>query len=144
MEAVIRQVCVGNQAPTVTNTELIPVIEHVALAPADNYAVPARVIEHVAPAPVIEHIAPAPPVTCFAPCQKLHPETIATVTNDASSDMTDFVNPQFSTTAVDASASQVIGSLRFSDEFAGADANMSPEDFEKVCGFKADVCSSRR
>ena len=24
------------------------------------------------------------------------------------------------------------------------DANMSPEDFEKNCGFKADICSSRR
>ena len=43
---------------------------------------------------------------------------MATVTTDASSDTTCFVTPQFSTTAVAASASRVIGSLPLLDEFA--------------------------
>ena len=43
---------------------------------------------------------------------------MATVTIDASSDTTSFVNPQFPTKAVEAFASQVIGSLPLLDEFA--------------------------
>ena len=93
-----------------------PLTEYVTPTPTDFYAAPARVIEHVAPAPVIEHSTPPPAVTFFTPCQQLPPETMATT--DASSDTTSFVNPQFSTTAVEASASQVSGSLLLLDEFA--------------------------
>ena len=43
---------------------------------------------------------------------------MATVTTDDSSDTTGFVNPQFCTTPVETSASQIICSLHFLDEFA--------------------------
>ena len=102
-----------NVAPTPadTNAAPAPVTEYVTPTPTDFYAATARVIEYVAPAPVIEHIAPPPAVTCFALCQQLPPETMATVTTDVSSDTTGFVNPQFSSAAVEASASHVIGPL---------------------------------
>ena len=89
---------------TATQTEA-PVIEHVVPAPVVTHAAPAPVIEYVAPAPVIEYIAPAPAVTCAAPSQQLPPAyTMTTVTNDVKFDITGLVNPQFSTTAVEASA----------------------------------------
>ena len=107
-------------APTPSDTyaALSPVTEYVTPTPTDFHAAPARMIEHVAPSPVNEHTAPPPAVTCFAPCQQSPPETMATVTSDASFDTTAFVNPQFSTAAVESSASQVIGSLPLLDEFA--------------------------
>ena len=86
-------------------------IEYVISTPSDFYAAPARVIDYVPPALVIQHIAPPPAVTCFAPCEQLPPDTMVTVTTDVTSDTTGFVNPQFSTSAVEASASQVIGPL---------------------------------
>ena len=105
-------------APAITFATQAPVIEYVVSTPSDFYAAPARVIDHVAPAPVIEHNAPPSAVTCFAPCEQLPPDTMVTVITDVSSDTPGFVNPQFSTTAVAATASQVIGSLPLLVKFA--------------------------
>ena len=74
------------------------------------------VIEYVAPAPVMEYIAPAPAVTYDAPSQQLPPTyTTTTVTTDVNLDITSMVNPQFSSTVVD--APQVVGSLPLLEEF---------------------------
>ena len=95
-----------------------PVIEHVIPAPAVPHVAPAPVIEYVSSAPVIEYIAPAPAVTLFVPSQQFHPAyTMTTVTTDVNFDITGLVNSQFSITAVEASAPQVIGSLPPLEEF---------------------------
>ena len=98
---------------------LAPVIEYLVPAPAVTYAAPAPVIEHVAPAPVVEYIAPAPAVTCAAPSQQSLPAyTMAAVTTGVNLDIAGLVKPQFSITAVEASAPKVIGSLPPLEEFA--------------------------
>ena len=82
-----------------------PVIEYVVPAPAVNYVAPAPVIEYLSSAPVTEHIAPAPAVTLSAPRQQLPPVyTTTTVTTDVNLHFTGLVKPQFSMTAVEASA----------------------------------------
>ena len=65
------------------------------------------VSEHVAPALVIEFIAPAPTVILPVPSQLL----------TSTSTLTGLVSPQFSGTAVEASAPQVVGSLLPLEEF---------------------------
>ena len=76
-----------------------------------------------------EQVQPTPAVSC-APfpvieCDFCHAKSKASSRRhhgnrhtNASSDTTGFVHPQFSTTAVEASASHVIGSLPVLDEFA--------------------------
>ena len=59
-------------------------------------------------APVIEYVAPAPAVALSVPSQQLRPATVATGVN---LDVTGLVHPQFSSTSVEGSASQVVGSL---------------------------------
>ena len=81
-------------------------------APAVTCAAPAPVIEFVALAPVMEYIAPAPAVTYAAPSQQLPPAyTMTTVTTGVNLDITGLVKPQFSISAVEASAPQVVASL---------------------------------
>ena len=66
---------------------------------------------------MIENVAPAPAVTHAVPSQQLHPAyTVTTVIPDVNFDTTGLVNPQFSITAVEASASQVVGSLPPSEQ----------------------------
>ena len=96
---------------TATQTEA-PVIEYVVPAPVVTHAAPTQVFEYVTPAPVIEYIAPAPAMTYAAPSEQLHPAyTMTAVTTDVNFDITGLVNPQFSITAVEASAPKVDGSL---------------------------------
>ena len=72
----------------------------------------APVFEYVAPAPVIESITPAPAVTFDAPTQQLLlVYTMTTVSTGVNLDITDLVSAQFSSTAVEASAPQVVVSL---------------------------------
>ena len=66
-------------------------------------------------APVTEYVAPAPAVALSVPSQQLRPATVATGVN---LDVTGMVYPQFSSTAVDVSASQVVGSLPLGKVFA--------------------------
>ena len=105
-------------APAVTCAAPAPVIEYVAPAPAVTYAAPAPVIEYVAPAPVMEYIALAPAVTHAEPSLQLRPAySAATVATGVNLDVTGFVSPQFSRTAVEGSASQVVVPLPPSEEF---------------------------
>ena len=70
-------------------------------------------------APVTEYVAPAPAVTLSVPCQQLRPAyTTATVATGVNLDVTGKVYPQFSSTAVEVSSSQVVGSLPLGDVFA--------------------------
>ena len=110
-------------APAFTSSTPAPVIEYVVLAPAVTYATPSPVIDYVAPveyvaaAPVSEHIASPPGVTWFALCQQLPSDYSTTaVATGVSLDTTGFVNPPYPT-AVEASASHVVGSLPPLDEF---------------------------
>ena len=97
-----------------------PVIEYVFPALAVNYVAPAPVTECVSSAPVIEYIAPAPAVTLAVPSQQLPPVyTTATVATDVGFDITGLVSAQISSTAEEASAPQVVGSL---PPFEGFDA----------------------
>ena len=91
--------------PTPTDIFAPParVIEYVAPAPGVSYTAPAPVTEHVVPAPVIEYISPASPVTISSPSQQLPPEYTM--------DTTGLVNPRCSTTAVEDSVPQVVGSI---------------------------------
>ena len=59
-------------------------------------------------AAVTEYVAPAPAVALSVPSQLLRPATVAPGVN---LDVTGLVYPQFSSTAVEGSASQVVGSL---------------------------------
>ena len=70
-----------------TYTEPAPVIEHVSFAPDDTHAAPARIDS----APAIKYIAPASP--------------------QVNRDFRSLVNPQFSTTSGEVSASKVVGPL---------------------------------
>ena len=80
-----------------------------AATPAN--AAPAPVFEYVAPAPVMEKIAPAPAVILLVPSEQLPPVfSTATVATDVNLDITSLVSQQFSSTAVETSAPQVIGS----------------------------------
>ena len=102
--------CAATPAPST-------VIEYVV--PAVTYDAPPSVIEYVAPAPVIEYIAPAPAVTCAASSQQSPPAyTMTTVTTGVNLDITCLMNPQFSITAVEASAPQVVWFLFPLEEFA--------------------------
>ena len=105
-------------APAVTYAALAPVFEYVAPTPAVTFAAPAPVIEYVAPAPVFEYIAPAPAVTLSVPGQQLRP--------GVNLDVTGLVYPQFSCTAVESSASQVVGSLPLGEVFAAPVFKSSP------------------
>ena len=89
-------------APADTYTELSPVIEHVTPAPVDVYTAPARVIDHVAPSLEIDYIAPPSAETGVF----------------LNLDTTSFVNSQFSIFAVEASASQVVGSFPAVEQIA--------------------------
>ena len=97
-----------------------PGIEHVAPAPADAQSTPAPVTYHVAPAPAVSHatpvtvnayVAPAPVTESIAPPQAATCFTLSVNT-------TNFVKPQFSIHAVEASASQIVGSVPSVDESA--------------------------
>ena len=87
------------------------VIKYVAPALDVTYAAPAPAFDFVAPAPVIECIAPARVVPSF---QLPPPYTMGTVTARVNLDVSDLVNPQFSTISVEASAPGV-GSLLLSE-----------------------------
>ena len=91
---------------------------HTDAATCAATAAPAPVFEYVAPAPVIENIAPASAVTFDAPSQQLLPAyTTTTVTTGVNLDIAGLVTPQFSSTAVEASAPQVVVSLPPFEEF---------------------------
>ena len=101
-------------APVVSFTSLLPVIEGVTPAPAVTCATPVPVIEHVTPAPGVTYTAPArvignathaPSVTCTTPAPVTDYVTPSPVIVYIS-DSIGFVNPQFATTAVEASASE--------------------------------------
>ena len=113
--AVQRHQCTQTVTPAATYAATpapSPVIEHVVPAPVVTHAAPAPVFECLAPAPVIEYIAPAPAMTYAVPSQQLPPAcTMTPVTTDVNFDSTFFLNPQFSISAVEASAPQVVGSL---------------------------------
>ena len=70
-------------------------------------------------APVTEYVAPAPAVTLSVPSLQFRPAyTSATVAVGVNFDVTGFVNPLFSRTAVEGSASQVVDPLPPAEEFA--------------------------
>ena len=87
-----------------------PVFDYVAPASAVTFAAPAPVIEYVAPAPVFEYIPPAPAVSLSVSSQQLR--------TGVNLDVTGLVYPQFPGTAVESSASQVVGSLPPCEVFA--------------------------
>ena len=94
--------------------------EYVDPAPVVTYAAPARVIEYVSSALVIEYLAPAPAMTYVASSQQLPPaHTMTTDTTDNNFDITDLVNTQFSSTAVETFVPQVIVSNPPFEEFSG-------------------------
>ena len=82
-------------------TAASPLVEYVDPVPFVSYAATAPVIEYVAPAPVFEYIPPAP--------------ALCTGVN---LDVTGLVCPLFPGTAVESSASQVVGSLPPCEVFA--------------------------
>ena len=70
-------------------------------------------------APVTTYVAPAPAVALSFPSQQLRPAyTAATVATGVNLDVTGMVYPHFSSTAVEGSASQVVGSLPLGEVFA--------------------------
>ena len=89
-----------------------PVIKQVTPALAVPHVAPAPGIEYVSSAHVIEYMAPAPAVTVSVPSQQL-PLACSTTTDTTHDnfDITDFVHPQFSLTAVEASSSLAVVSL---------------------------------
>ena len=72
-------------------------------------------------APVTEYVAPAPAVALSVPSQQLRPATVATGVN---LDVTGMVHPQFSSTAVEGSASQVVGSLPLGEVSVATGVNL--------------------
>ena len=69
-------------------------------------------------APVTEYVAPAPAMTLSVPSQQLRPAyTSATVATGVNLDVTGFVSPLFSRTALEGSVSQVVGPLPPADGF---------------------------
>ena len=115
--AVQRHQCTQTVTPAATDAATpasLPVIEYMVSARAVNYVAPAPVIEYVSSAPGIEYIAPALAVTLSVPSQQLRPAyTSATVATGVNLDVTGFVSAQFSRTAVEGSASQVVDPLPF-------------------------------
>ena len=79
---------------------------------------PAPVIEYVSSALVIEYVAPAPAVTLAVPSEQLLlVYTTSTIATDVNLDITGLVSPQFSSTAVEVFAPQVVVSLPPFEEF---------------------------
>ena len=72
-------------------------------------------------APVTEYVAPAPAVALSVPSQQLRPATAATGVN---LDVTGMVHPQFSSTSVEVSASQVVGSLPLGEVSVATGVNL--------------------
>ena len=72
-------------------------------------------------APVTEYVAPAPAVALSVPSQQLRPATVATGVN---LDVTGMVHRQFSSTAVEGSASQVVGSLPLGEVSVASGVNL--------------------
>ena len=97
-------------APAVSYAAPAPVFDYVAPASAVTFAAPAPVIEYVAPAPVFEYIPPAPAVSLSVSSQQLR--------TGVNLDVTGLVYPQFPGTAVESSASQVVGPLPPCEVFA--------------------------
>ena len=93
-----------------------PMVEYVAPAPLVTHAAPAPVIEYVSPTPLIEYLAPAPAMTHVASSPPAY--TMTTETADDNFDITDLVNTQFSSTAVETFAPQVVVSLPPYEEFS--------------------------
>ena len=83
-------------APAVSCATPVPVIEHVTPAPGVTYTAPARVIGNATHAPSVTCTTPAP-VTDY-----VTPSPVIVYISDSIG----FVNPQFATTAVEASASE--------------------------------------
>ena len=99
-----------------------------------EYVAPALAAVYDEPAPMIEYMTPGPDVTCTAPAPVIEyvPDDTYAVTCAAAPDHTyiapasprvnrdirGLVDPQFSTFAVEASASQVVGSFPAVDESA--------------------------
>ena len=104
-------------APAITYTVFSPVMDHVAPAPAVTFATPSPVIEYVASTPVNEFIASPPAVTFSTPSQQFPVYAVAAVTTGASLDTTSFVHSPCPITDVEASASNVVGSLLPLGEF---------------------------
>ena len=85
--------------------------------------------EYVAPASMMEYIAPAPAMTCVASSQQLPPvDTTATFATDVNLDVTGFVSPQISSTAVEPSSSHVVDSLPPSEEFTEPVYNQADQE----------------
>ena len=90
---------------------------------------PTPVITFAAPAPVIEYIAPAPAMTYVASSQQLPPAyTITTDTTDDNFNITDLVHTQFSSTAVETFAPQVVVSLPLHEEFSAPVCNQANQE----------------
>ena len=72
-----------------------------------------------------EYVAPAPAVALSVPSQQLRPAyTAATVATCVNLDVTGMVYPQFSSTAVEGSASQVVGSLPLGEVSVATGVNL--------------------
>ena len=105
-----------------TCTGRSPVIEYMTPGPAVNNTAPALEIEYAAPAPVVQHVALTPVVTCAVPAPVFELTFAPDDTNIApespriNHDIRGLENPQFSTFALGASASQVVGSFLAVDE----------------------------
>ena len=99
-------------APSDTDTTPESMTECVAPAPVVYHATPAPPIEFVTASPVIEHSALPPSVTCFTPSPQFpFVYTMADLITGVTVDTTRSVNSQSPITDVEASASQVAGSL---------------------------------
>ena len=111
---------------TQTDDEVFAASFAATASPAVTYAATrASIATHVAPAPVFEHVTPAPVIENIAlavifgaPSQQLLLVYITSnVTTDVNLDVTGLVNPQFSSTAAEGSAPQVVGSHPPFEEF---------------------------
>ena len=90
-----------------------------AASPMVEYVDPAPFVTYAAPAPVIEYIAPAPAMTYVASSQQLLlAYTITTDTTDDNLDVPGLVHTQFSSTAVETFAPQVVVSFPRYEEFS--------------------------
>ena len=87
------------------------------------------IFEYVAPAPVIEYISPAPAMTYVEFSQQLPPvDTTSTVATDVNLDVTGFVSPQISSTAVEPSSPHVVDSLPPLEEFTELVYNQADQE----------------
>ena len=115
-----------NEKSDGASDETSSVIEYMSPAPAVPVAPPDPVIEYVVPTPtvlVVEHVTPVPVPDFVTPPAHVI-QYVAPLTNSQCS--SGLVNPQFSTFAVEASASQVVGL------FPAVNESASPV-FEQVC-----------